>query len=97
MNYSLTQKYNFNASDDALNPLEFYHLLPFGYEKLRPNSSLSLIPDLPQKGEIYIGFENAQPGNGLSVLFKWQKEQPTREKNPPKSPGNICQTISGNQ
>ena len=70
MDYSVTQKYNFNASDDPLNVLEYYHLLPFGYKKLSPKSSLSLIPDLPQKGEIYIGFENAQPGNGLSILFQ---------------------------
>ncbi|CAD7797952.1 hypothetical protein CHRY9390_00255 [Chryseobacterium aquaeductus] len=70
MDYSLTQKYNFNASDDALNVLEYYHLLPFGYEKLSPKSSLSLIPNVPNQGEIYIGFENAQPGKGLSILFQ---------------------------
>lgn len=94
MNYSLTQKYNFNASDDALNPLEFYHLLPFGYEKLRPNSSLSLIPDLPQKGEIYIGFENAQPGNGLSILVQMAEGT----ANPRKEPAKISwEYLSDNQ
>ncbi|MFY7845253.1 hypothetical protein [Chryseobacterium gambrini] len=94
MNYSLTQKYNFNTSDNALNTLEFYHLLPFGYEKLRPNSSLSLIPDLPQKGEIYIGFENAQPGNGLSILVQLAEGT----ANPRKEPAKISwEYLSDNQ
>lgn len=94
MDYSVTQKYNFNASDDALNVLEYYHLLPFGYEKLSPKSSLSLIPDLPQKGEIYIGFENAQPGNGLSILFQMAEGT----ANPRKEPAKISwEYLSGNQ
>lgn len=94
MDYSVTQKYNFNASDDALNVLEYYHLLPFGYEKLSPKSSLSLIPDLPQKGEIYIGFENAQPENGLSVLFQMAEGT----ANPRKEPAKISwEYLSGNQ
>ena len=94
MDYSLTQKYNFHASDDTLNVLEYYHLLPFGYEKLSPKSSLSLIPDLPNKGEIYIGFENAQPGNGLSVLFQMAEGT----ANPRKEPAKISwEYLSGNQ
>ncbi|MCI3939195.1 hypothetical protein MQX03_18640 [Chryseobacterium aahli] len=94
MDYSVTQKYNFNASDDTLNVLEYYHLLPFGYEKLSPKSSLSLIPDLPQKGEIYIGFENAQPGNGLSILFQMAEGT----ANPRKEPAKISwEYLSGNQ
>ncbi|UFH33157.1 hypothetical protein LNP04_05420 [Chryseobacterium sp. C-71] len=94
MDYSLTQKYNFNASDDTLNVLEYYHLLPFGYEKLNPKSSLSLIPDLPQKGEIYIGFENAEPGNGLSILFQMAEGT----ANPRKEPAKISwEYLSGNQ
>jgi hypothetical protein len=93
MDYSLTQKYNFNASDDTLNVLEYYHLLPFGYEKLSPKSSLSLIPDLPQKGEIYIGFENAQPGNGLSILFQMAEGTANPRKEPAKISGEY---LSGN-
>jgi hypothetical protein len=94
MNYSVTQKYNFNTSDNSLNVLEYYHLLPFGYEKLSPKSSLSFIPDLPQKGEIYIGFENAQPGNGLSVLFQMAEGT----ANPRKEPAKISwEYLSGNQ
>jgi hypothetical protein len=94
MNYSVTQKYNFNTSDNSLNVLEYYHLLPFGYEKLSPKSSLSLIPDLPEKGEIYIGFENAQPGNGLSVLFQMAEGT----ANPRKEPAKISwEYLSGNQ
>lgn len=84
MNYSVTEKYTFSDSDDNLNVLEYYHLLPFGYEKLSPKSSLSLIPDLPQKGEIYIGFENAKPGNGLSVLFQMAEGTANPRKEPAK-------------
>lgn len=85
MNYSVTEKYTFSPSDDHLNILEYYHLLPFGYEKLSPKSSLSFIPDLPDQGEIYIGFENAQPGSGLSLLFQMAEGT----ANPRKEPAGI--------
>lgn len=94
MNYSVTEKYTFSDSDDNLNVLEYYHLLPFGYEKLNPKSSLSLIPDLPQKGEIYFGFENAKPGNGLSILFQMAEGT----ANPRKEPAKISwEYLSENQ
>ncbi|WP_153399695.1 baseplate J/gp47 family protein [Chryseobacterium vaccae] len=85
MDYSVTETYSFSPSDDHLNVLEYYHLLPFGYEKLNPKSSLSFIPDLPGQGEIYIGFENAQPGNGLSLLFQMAEGT----ANPRKEPAGI--------
>lgn len=84
MNYSIAQKYTFSNSDNNLNTLEYYHLLPFGYKKLSPKSSLSLTPNLPNKGEIYIGFENAQPGNGLSVLFQMAEGTANPRKEPAK-------------
>lgn len=94
MSYSVAEKYTFSDSDNNLNVLEYYHLLPFGYEKLNPKYSLSLIPDLPQKGEIYIGFENAQPGNGLSILFQMAEGT----ANPRKEPAKISwEYLSGNQ
>lgn len=94
MSYSVAEKYTFSDSDNNLNVLEFYHLLPFGYEKLNPKYSLSLIPDLPNKGEIYIGFENAQSGNGLSILFQMAEGT----ANPRKEPAKISwEYLSGNQ
>lgn len=94
MNYSIAEKYTLSDSDNSLNVLDFYHLLPFGYEKLSPKSSLSLIPDLPEKGEIYIGFENAQPGNGLSILFQMAEGT----ANPRKEPAKISwEYLSDNQ
>jgi len=94
MDYSVTETYSFSPSDDHRNVLEYYHLLPFGYEKLTPKSSLSFIPDLPDQGEIYIGFENAQPGNGLSLLFQMAEGT----ANPRKEPAEISWSyLSGNQ
>lgn len=94
MDYSVTETYSFSPSDDHLNVLEYYHLLPFGYEKLNPKSSLSFIPDLPDQGEIYIGLENAQPGNGLSLLFQMAEGT----ANPRKEPTEISWSyLSENQ
>ncbi|MBB4804815.1 hypothetical protein HNP38_000087 [Chryseobacterium defluvii] len=84
MNYSVAHTYTFKDSDNALNPIEYYHLLPFGHQKFTPKSSLSLIPSLPQQGEIYIGLENAQAGNGLSILFQMAEGTANPRKEPAK-------------
>lgn len=84
MNYSVSQKYTFKESDNNLNTIEYYHILPFGYKRITPKSSLALNPSLPQQGEIYIGFENAQPGNGLSILFQMAEGTANPRKDPAK-------------
>ncbi len=59
----------------------FYHLTPFGYAEVYNDGVLStpqaektekftLVADLIHNGELFVGFENAEPDTVLSVLFQ---------------------------
>ncbi|MCF2219901.1 hypothetical protein H9Q08_11330 [Chryseobacterium sp. PS-8] len=84
MNYSATQNYVFESSDKNLTSIEYYHLLPFGFQKIDPANTLSLLPSFPEQGEIFIGLENAQKGNALSLLFQLAEGTANPRKEPAK-------------
>ncbi|HEY2348328.1 MAG TPA: hypothetical protein VGH64_04905 [Puia sp.] len=77
LDYTASETITFNPSHNNL----FYHLGPFGYslvdkslfdnntraEKTQP---LTLIPDCIHEGELYVGFDQAQPNLVINVLFQ---------------------------
>jgi hypothetical protein len=60
----------------------FIHLTPFGYSQVHPDlfsenvtsveksERLTLIPNLIHEGELFLGFENAEPDTVVNVLFQ---------------------------
>ena len=50
-------------------PAEYFHLYPFGHQKTAAANG-RLLPDLPHEGELYIGVENLDPPQRLSLLFQ---------------------------
>jgi Baseplate J-like protein len=67
LNYTVSQVYSYNGTSD--NVIELYHILPFGY-KLNQEITTLFPQNAPDKGEIYLGFENVEIGNGLSMLLQ---------------------------
>ncbi len=53
--------------------LETYHIHPFGYSKIEPASAIDftgILPYYSQGGELYIGLENIQAPQQISLLFE---------------------------
>ena len=67
-----------DAGDYEGRELQFYHLYPFGeaeqHSALSGESEIPLLPhfagDNENKGELYLGIENLQTGQGVSLLFQ---------------------------
>jgi hypothetical protein len=66
LGYSVSDTYINGISN---NPIEVYHILPFGYKKDQLFDS-KFPHDAPNGGEIYLGFENVISRNGLSFLVQ---------------------------
>ena len=66
IDYSVHDTYSNGVST---NPIEVYHILPFGYKKDELYDS-KFPHDAPLGGEIYLGFDKVIPGNGLSLLIQ---------------------------
>ena len=60
--------FNYSASSTN-NTVEFFHVLPKGYKKIRGISNY-LLPVIENKGELFIGLERVEPGNAVSLLFQ---------------------------
>lgn len=66
LQYSVSDTYSNGMSN---NPIEVYHILPFGYKKDELYDS-KFPHDAPIGGELYLGFEKVVPKNGLSLLIQ---------------------------
>ncbi|WP_264566219.1 baseplate J/gp47 family protein [Flavobacterium sp. N3904] len=66
------------------NPIEVYHILPFGYKKDELYDS-KFPHDAPVGGEIYLGFDKVIPRNGLSLLIQLAEGT----ANPRQEPANV--------
>jgi len=66
LQYYVSDTYSNGVSN---NPIEVYHILPFGYKKDELYDS-KFPHDAPLGGELYLGFEKAIPGSGLSLLIQ---------------------------
>jgi hypothetical protein len=85
LSYTVTDSYSFSGEKANNNPIEFFHLLPFGYESTSSSQPLVFPKNPPVNGEIFLGFENAVPQNNLSFLI--QVEDGTA--NPRRRPATI--------
>jgi len=66
LQYYVSDSYNNSSSN---NPIEVYHILPFGYKKDELYDS-KFPHDAPLGGELFLGFEKVVPKNGLSLLIQ---------------------------
>lgn len=71
-NYSVTETFEFKAQKKDSNPIEIYHVLPFGYAQKKTGIfHFSSIDSL--EGEVYLGFEKAAPQDGLNFLIQLEE------------------------
>lgn len=81
VSYSAAETIAFSASDQRNNNL-FYHLTPFGYNEIHPIlftegitsaeavERLTLIPNVINAGELFLGIDNAEPDTVVTILFQ---------------------------
>lgn len=69
LNYTVTDHYS--AINIGNNLIELFHVLPFGYQETNLMNPLTFPLEAPEKGEIYLGFENAIPNQNLSFLIQF--------------------------
>lgn len=80
------------AEDTIVFPLEqdehtFYHVHPFGhYSVIQPSMPVSIVPDFPQAGALYIGLSDAPVPVTVSLLF----EMAEGSANPLKPRGQVA-------
>lgn len=83
----ISMKENFRASEENLNNDSLYHLHPFGYEKMFPNKSVKqiyMVPEYDAQGELYLGLEEINPPQVISLLFEMLDEfNISSEEEPP--------------
>ncbi len=83
----VTMKENFKAGEH--NPHgELYHIHPYGFEKVFPNSAVKnvhFVPGYNVQGELYLGLTDVQPPQEISMLFEMLDEfNISSEEEPPE-------------
>lgn len=65
------------AAKASADSIDLIHLHPFGHQLLKetgtaldPLTGISLFPDIPADGNLYIGLSNLKPGGNLDLLFQ---------------------------
>ncbi len=83
----VTMKENFSAGDHNANG-ELYHIHPYGFEKVFPNSSVKnvhFVPGYNVQGELYLGLSDVKPPQEISMLFEMLDEfNISSEEEPPE-------------
>jgi hypothetical protein len=74
INYKATTTISLNSSSGEKNS-NFFHLTPFGYYKVfynsdEPSKKISLLPDISNGGELFIGLADAEPEEVINILFQ---------------------------
>ncbi|MGH2666763.1 hypothetical protein [Flavobacterium sp.] len=82
--YSVSEVFDFKAPKKDSNPIEVYHVLPFGYAR-KTSSGFYFSSMDSLEGEVYLGFEKAAAKDGLNFLI--QLEEGTA--NPQLEPATI--------
>ncbi|RPI19308.1 MAG: hypothetical protein EHM58_02305 [Ignavibacteriae bacterium] len=75
INYAATANISLNKADNENNHI--YHFTPFGYYQLVPDiqgtestEKFTLLPDIINSGELFIGLENAASNTVVNILFQ---------------------------
>lgn len=70
--YSVSETFDFKTPKKDSNPIEIYHVLPFGYaRKETGNFYFSSMDSL--EGEVYLGFEKTVSKDGLTFLIQLEE------------------------
>jgi hypothetical protein len=81
VSYSAVETIHFSLNDKRDNN-NFYHFTPFGYYEVHPalfgegitaaeiSERLTLIPNVINDGELFLGIENAEPDSVITILFQ---------------------------
>ncbi|MBW8686814.1 hypothetical protein [Chitinophaga rhizophila] len=65
-----------DKSDDPSQPLQIFHLYPFGHRQVYPSSfqgDFTLLPTFEDKASLYIGLDGMQPQEEISLLFQLEE------------------------
>lgn len=82
LNYTLEQAeiLKSDKEDSDENGIRLFHLYPFGYRQAYPaagHGNFSLLPQFEGRSNLYIGFENLQPNDQISLLFQLEDKHYT--------------------
>jgi hypothetical protein len=61
--------FTYEASSDAENPVELYQLYPEGYQEVTSEKT-TVLPSISNEGELFIGLQNVEDGNSVSLLLQ---------------------------
>ena len=70
LSYTASQSIHFNKPQKNKAQDAFFHLHPFGKVRIRPHKGIKLIPLYEEQGSLYIGIENLQTPQNISLLFQ---------------------------
>jgi hypothetical protein len=75
LDYTLEQAEILKSDKDTSegNGIQIFHLYPFGFRQAYPSAghgSFFLLPQFEGRSNLYIGFDNLQPGENISLLFQ---------------------------
>jgi hypothetical protein len=71
-NYSVSETIDFLKKTNKNNPIEVYHVLPYGYAK-NQKGALSFSVLNADEGYIYLGFDTVVPKDGLNFLIQLEE------------------------
>ncbi|PJJ10318.1 baseplate J-like protein [Flavobacterium sp. 1] len=72
-NYSVTENIKLNTRSGEDNPIDIYSILPFGYAKIMNKEVFHFIQKNPLEGTLFLGFEKANPNDGLRFLIQLEE------------------------
>jgi hypothetical protein len=72
-NYSVTENINLSTRIGEYNPIDIYSILPFGYAKIINKEVFHFIQKNSLEGTIFLGFEKANPKDGLRFLIQLEE------------------------
>lgn len=76
IDYTLEQSESMHQADDTIdeeNGIKLYHLYPFGYRKTYPSYNTGIQPLIPvfdKTANLYIGLQNVQPKQQITLFFE---------------------------
>ena len=72
-NYYLNENIDLNTRKNETNPIEIYSILPFGYAQIIDKGVFHFRQKKSLEGEVYLGFEKANPTDGLRFLIQLEE------------------------
>ena len=70
LSYDAVASFELDASVEEEPAEQFFHIGPFGQAKQTLAATFKLVPEYSEEGTLYIGIENLDPPENLSLLFQ---------------------------